>query len=323
MPTLQAIVPLFNESEGLRTFDAQLRAQGQSFPPEWSFRVLYVDDGSTDATAEILGELHSRHRDVDYVLLSRNFGHQAALWAGLEAADADAVVVMDGDGQHPVDLIPQMLRLHIGGIDVVRTRRRQDERAEGALKYWMSSQFHRLWTHLSQTAVPQGTTEFALFGRPVLRALRRHRETHRYLRGLLTLVGFSTASLLITISPREHGSSKYSLRKQMRLASDAIFSFSAAPLRLGLLLGGLFLLVAAFEGMVVIWNIVAQATLPSGWASLMVMVTLGFGSTMVLLGLLGIYIGKIFEQVKNRPVYIVRYDSHARDAGEDSGPGGA
>lgn len=316
MPTLLAIVPLFNEGDGLEEFDASLRSQGNSLPPGWRLSVLYVNDGSTDRTAEILADLAERYPDAEYLSLSRNFGHQGALWAGIEAAEADAVVVLDGDGQHPVTLIPRMLQLHTNGIDVVRTVRVDGAHTGVAWKRWLSARFHSLWAALSQTAVPHGTTEFALFGRQVLEALQQHKEVHRYLRGLLTVVGFTSAVLPIEIRPRNHGNSKYSLKQQLRLASDGIFSFSTVPLRLGLVLGGLFLVIAVAEMTVVAWRLLHRAVIPSGWTSLMVITALGFGSTMVLLGLLGIYVGKIFEQVKNRPVYIVRHDDqreHDRD----------
>ncbi len=312
MPSLLAIVPIFNESDGLEEFNTSLRSQAEHLPPGWTLDVLYIDDGSTDRTADILADLCERDPETQYISLSRNFGHQAALWAGLEAADADAVVVMDGDGQHPVTLIPRMLHLHANGVDIVRTVRIDGVEAGAAWKRWLSARFHDLWAALSQTAVPHNTTEFALFGRHVLEALQRHQEVHRYLRGLLTLVGFTSAVLPVSMNPRKHGQSKYSLRQQIRLASDGIFSFSTAPLRLGLVLGGIFLVIAAAELSAVVWRLLQQAVFPSGWTSLMVITTLGFGSTMVLLGLLGVYIGKIFEQVKNRPVYILRHNHHGK-----------
>lgn len=310
-PTLLAIIPLFNEGSGLESFNASLWSQeGAILQHGWRLKVLYVDDGSTDNTPEVLTCLSQSDSRVRFLRLTRNFGHQAALCAGLEAAaDVDAVVILDGDGQHPVDLIPEMLRLHIGGIDIVRIVRRDDENSGSPLKRWISRSFHNLWNHLSDVRVPVGVTEFALFGWPVLNALQQYHEVHRYLRGLLTLVGFTTTTLAIHMQPRQHGTSKYSFRKQLRLASDGVFSFSTLPLRLGLLPGLLFIAVACIEGAAILWRLLRGIPITPGWTSLMVVVTLGFGCTMVLLAMVGIYIGKIFEQVKKRPVYLLRPDT--------------
>ena len=309
---LLAIVPLFNESSGLRHFHASLCSQEQKIAPwGWSLKILYIDDGSTDTTPEVLNDLAHCDPRVRFLRLSRNFGHQAALCAGIEAAtpNADAVVILDGDGQHPVELIPEMLRLHLSGVDIVRTARIDDENAGTLLKRWISVRFHGLWGQLSETKMPNGVTEFALFGSVVLRALQQFHESHRYLRGLLTLVGFTTLTLPIRMLPRGHGSTKYSLSKQLRLASDGIMSFSTLPLKLCLLPGLVFVCAAIVETVAMIWRFASGEPITAGWTSLMVILLLGFGCTMLLLAVAGLYIGKIFEQVKDRPVYVVRSDS--------------
>jgi polyisoprenyl-phosphate glycosyltransferase len=310
--TLLAIVPLFNEGPGLTEFHASLCSQEQKIAPwGWSLKILYIDDGSTDTTPEVLNDLAHCDPRVRFLRLSRNFGHQAALCAGIEAAtpNADAVVLLDGDGQHPVELIPEMLRLHLSGIDIVRTARIDDRNAGTLLKRWISVRFHDLWGQLSETKMPNGVTEFALFGSVVLRALQQFHESHRYLRGLLTLVGFTTFTLPIRMLPRAHGSTKYSLSKQLRLASDGIFSFSTLPLKLCLLPGLVFVCAATVETVAMIWRFATGRPIADGWTSLMVILLLGFGCTMLLLAVAGLYIGKIFEQVKDRPVYVVRSDS--------------
>ncbi len=308
--TLLAVVPVFNEGKGLRAFHASLWRQDKAVSAcGWRLAVLYVDDGSTDDTPEILSQLSQGHARVRVLRLTRNFGHQAALCAELEAADADAIVILDGDGQHPVDLIPEMLRLHLKGADIVRVVRIDDENAGSLVKRWLSRTFHSLWRGLSAVDVPPGMTEFALFGNAVQQALQQFREIHRYLRGLLSLVGFTTTILSVRMHPRRHGTSKYSLRKQLHLASDGLFSFSTFPLRLGLLPGCVFIAVACIESLAALGRILMGYPLAPGWTSLMILVTLGFGCTIVLLTIIGIYIGKIFEQVKNRPVYFVRPDT--------------
>jgi glycosyltransferase involved in cell wall biosynthesis len=312
--TLLAIVPVFNEEKGLRAFHASLWKQEEVISAYgWQLAVLYVDDGSTDNTPEILAQFSRCNNRVRILRLTRNFGHQAALCAGLDAARADAIVILDGDGQHPVDLIPEMLRLHLHGTDIVRVVRLDDKNAGSAVKRWFSRSFHHLWQHLSAVDVPAGMTEFALFGLPVLQALQQFHEVHRYLRGLLSLVGFTTKTLSIPMRSRQHGSSKFSLRKQVGLASDGLFSFSTLPLRLGLLPGCVFIAVACVESLAALWRIVMGYPLTPGWTSLMILVTLGFGCTIVLLTIIGIYIGKIFEQVKNRPIYFMRPDTRLDD----------
>ena len=314
---LFAIVPVLNEAPGLRQFHASLGLQEQLILPlGWRLHVLYIDDGSTDGTDGILVELAECDPRVRFLRLSRNFGHQAALCAGIQAADpgADAFVILDGDGQHPVELIPEMLRLHLSGIDIIRTARIDDENAGAPLKRWISSRFHDIWTKLSETKAPHGVTEFALFGCAVLRALQQFQETHRYLRGLLTLVGFTTVTLPLRVLPRLQGTTKYSLAKQLRLASDGIFSFSTLPLKLCLLPGAAFVCAAVGECLVMIWRSVRGDPIAPGWTSLMIILLLGFGCTMLLLAVAGLYIGKIFEQVKNRPLYVIRSDSRPSEA---------
>jgi len=310
--SLLAIVPLFNESSGLKDFHRSLRLQEQKILPwGWCLQILYIDDGSTDATPEMLIDLVDRDPQARFLRLSRNFGHQAALCAGIEAADpnVDAAVILDGDGQHPVDLIPEMLRLHINGTDVVRTARIDDHNAGSAVKRRISIGFHHLWGLLSEVDTPLGTTEFALVGSSVLRALQQFHESHRYLRGLLTLVGFTSVTLPIRMLPRAHGSTKYSFCKQLRLASDGIVSFSTLPLRFCLLPGAVFVCAALGEAVIIMMRLAWGYPIAPGWTSLMIILLLGFGCTMVLLAVAGLYIGKIFEQVKNRPVYFVRSDS--------------
>ena len=302
---LDFIIPVYNESAGLRAFHTSLLEALASLPYE--LRFFYVDDGSTDDTGAILSELARADARIQPIALSRNFGHQAALSAGLDAASgADAVLMMDGDGQHPPTLAPEMVRLFEAGYDVVQTQRLDRgslrfKRASGAAFYWLINR-------LGETRIPEGAADFRLLSRDAVNALRQLGEYHRFYRGLVEWIGFRSVILPYTPAPRLAGRSHYSLRKMLRLAGDGLFSFSLAPLRLAIVIGMLFLLLLAVEIVYVLsfWIRGTEHSLVPGWSSLMIMLTMSSGIFMILLGILGFYVGMIFQEVKHRPVYVVR-----------------
>ncbi|MDQ2843059.1 MAG: glycosyltransferase family 2 protein [Acidobacteriota bacterium] len=301
------LVPMFNESEGCVRFHRELKTALANVEP-YSFRFIYVDDGSTDNTAEQILQLSSEDINVRLLALSRNFGHQAALTAGLDAADADVIIMMDGDGQHPPALIPEMLRLYEAGFDVVQMQRVDAPKSVSSFKRFTSSAFYALLSRLGEIDIGDGVADFRLISREVLDALRQLREYHRFLRGMVPWLGFRRATLPFKAPARFSGSTKYSLKKMLRLAGDGLFSFSLFPLRLGIFLGGLFLLLGCWEILYVATFFLrgsAEKLVP-GWSSVIVMLTVSSGVTMVLLGFIGIYVGMIFQEVKARPVYIVR-----------------
>lgn len=311
--TVDIVVPMFNEGEGCVHFHTELRVAIGASP--YSFRFVYVNDGSTDNTREKLLQLSAADPDVRVIELSRNFGHQAALTAGLDAADADAVIMMDGDGQHPPALIPDMLKLYEAGFDVVQMQRADPRKSISAFKRFSSSSFYTLLSRLGEVEIDRGFADFRLISREVLLALRQLREYHRFLRGMVPWLGFRRALLPFEAPQRFSGSTKYNFRKMLRLAGDGLFSFSLFPLRLGIFLGGLFLLLGFGEILYVVAFFLTgrTGTLVPGWSSLIVMLTISSGVTMVLLGFIGIYVGMIFQEVKARPVYIVKSNSvHAR-----------
>jgi dolichol-phosphate mannosyltransferase len=301
---LDFIIPLYNESAGLRAFHASLLEALASLPYE--LRFFYVDDGSTDGTGAILGELARADARIQPIALSRNFGHQAALSAGLDVVSADAVLMMDGDGQHPPSMAPEMVRLFEAGYDVVQTQRLDRgglrfKRASGAAFYWLINR-------LGETRIPEGAADFRLLSRDAVNALRQLGEYHRFYRGLVEWIGFRSVILPYTPAPRLAGRSHYSLSKMLRLAGDGLFSFSLAPLRLALVIGMLFLLLLAVELVYVLsfWVRGMERSLVPGWSSLMILLTMSSGISMILLGILGFYVGMIFQEVKRRPVYVVR-----------------
>lgn len=304
------VVPMFNESEGCHRFHLELRA-AISKADSYQFRFLYVDDGSTDDTRDKLRKLSADDDSVQMLALTRNFGHQAALTAGLDAAEGDVIIMLDGDGQHPPALIPEMLKLYEAGFDVVQMQRVDPRGSISLFKRLSSSAFYTLLSRLGEIDIGEGVADFRLITREVLDALRQLREYHRFLRGMVPWLGFRRAMLPFEAPPRFSGSTKYSLKKMLRLGADGLFSFSLFPLRLGVFLGCLFLLLGCSEVLYVATFFLRgrSGELIPGWSSVIVMLTISSGVTMVLLGFIGIYVGMIFQEVKGRPVYILRSSS--------------
>jgi glycosyltransferase involved in cell wall biosynthesis len=304
--TVDVVIPVFNEGESLHGFHSRLAKATEGLA--YSFRFLYINDGSSDNTMEVLANLNAADARVCPVNLSRNFGHQAALSAGLDACDADAVIMIDGDGEHPPTLIPEMLRLFESGYDIVQTQRVDRGGGGFFLKKLTSRGFYWTINRLGETRIVQGSADFRLMSREAGTALRQLPEYHRFFRGMVQWIGFTTVILPYVPEERIAGKSKYSLSKMLRLASDGMFSFSLAPLRLGLLIGAVFLLLAAAELTYVLsfWFRGDTSSLVPGWSSLIVMITVSSGISMLLIGILGVYVGMIFQEVKRRPVYLVK-----------------
>ena len=312
MPAVDLVIPVYNEEEAVTAFHGQLRKGINSLP--YRFTIYYIDDGSTDATRDCLHSLASANSRVVVVELSRNFGHQAALSAGLDMAAGDYAITMDGDGQHPPEKIGEMLALAESGYEVILTQR-QDPAGLTVFKRFTSGLFNRLINRIGDTHILPGSTDFRLLSRQAVEAIRGMPEYHRFLRGMVSWIGFRSVILPYTQPVRIGGQTKYSLRKMLRLSSDAIFSFSLVPLYIGISVGVLFLVLAALEMIYVLsfWVTGHQASLAPGWSSLMFMLLVVGGSLMIALGLIGLYVGYIFQEVKHRPVYIVRATSRKTD----------
>ena len=306
MATIDFIIPVFDEEAGLSQFHETL-LQALNRSPH-SFRFLYVNDGSSDGTAKVLDRLAKVDLRVQPIHLTRNFGHQAALAAGLDVSDADAVLMMDGDGEHPPKVIPEMLQLFGEGFDIVQMQRIDRNRKGVFLKTLASGGFYWLINRLGQTRIIDGSADFRLLSREAAEALRVLPEYHRFYRGMVQWIGYRSVVLPYVPSDRIAGNSKYSFRKMFRLAADGIFSFSLAPLQLGLVIGAAFLLLAIAEIIYVLsfWIRGATSSLVPGWSSLMVVLTVSSGISMLLTGILGIYTGMIFQEVKRRPIYLAK-----------------
>ena len=304
LPSVDIIIPLCNEEEALPALHQQLCAVIDHLP--YDFKLWYVNDGSTDATQKILRGFIEQDKRVIGLELSRNFGHQAALTAGLDQACGEFVITMDGDGQHPPELIPEMIRLAESGYDVVIAQRVEADTT--SFKNITSRFFYRLINTIGDTNIQAGAADFRLLRKPVVESLRSMREYHRLLRGMVAWMGYRSIILPYNQPARLGGKTKYSLRKMLRLAAHATFSFSLIPLYLGISVGAIFLLLAFAEVVYVLnfWITGNQASLAPGWSSLMFVLLFVGGSLMITLGFIGIYVGYIFQEVKGRPIYLVK-----------------
>src|SRR5580658_8639374 len=306
-PTFSIVVPLYNEAENVAPLLARISAAIEPLREQFGHEIVLVNDGSTDGTlAAIRAEMHRRTGTV-LVSLSRNFGHQLAATAGIEIAVGEAVVLMDGDLQDPPELIEAFLQRWRDGFDVVYAVRRT-RKGESPFKLLTASLFYRTIKRLTKVSIPVDTGDFRLMSRRVVEALRRSPERHRFLRGMVSWVGFNQTGVAYDRDERLSGTTKYPLPKMIRFAIDGITSFSDVPLRFASYLG-FFSSVAAFlYALLVIGFKLCGANAPGytrGWASTIVAVLFLGGVQLISLGILGEYIGRIYDEVKGRPLYLI------------------
>lgn len=302
---ISLVIPVFNEYGVIETTHAKIMAVIDDLP--YDFSIFYVDDGSADGTDISLAALTAQDKRVRILTLSRNFGHQAALTAGMEHADGDIIISMDGDGQHPAGMLPEMIELVKQGYDIVQAQRIEDENTF-SFKKVSSGVFYALINKISGTRIQPGAADFRALSRQALDALKSMPEYHRFLRGMIAWMGFKSVILPYREEKRMAGKSKYSLAKMVRLASDAIFSFSLMPLYVGLSVGGIFILLAVAQIIYVLslWMTGQYDKIVPGWSSLMAVMLIASGIVMILLGFIGVYVGYIFQEVKHRPKYILK-----------------
>lgn len=301
-PFISAVVPLFNEEENLRPLHQRLTKVLLKIGKP--YEIVLVDDGSSDRSFEIMRELAGHDPCVRGIGLSRNFGHQTALTAGLDASRGEVVVMMDADLQDPPELLPRMLRKYEQGYDMVYAVRSTRE-GETWFKKLTASVFYRLLYSMTQIDIPLDTGDFRLVSRNVLDGLSQVRERNRFLRGLFSWVGYRSAGVKYKRAARERGVTKYPVRKMIRFALDGITSFSTTPLQIAMWLGFASAGFGLLYGLRVLWVWMKMQTVP-GWASLSVLILFFGGVQLITLGILGEYIGRIFEEVKQRPLYLVR-----------------
>jgi len=304
---LSIVIPVYNEARALPALRARLGAVLDSL--DCRAEVLVINDGSADETVDVLARWSAEDPRVTALCLARNFGQQAAITAGLDEAAGDAVVVMDADLQDPPEVIPVMLEQYQAGYDVVYGQR-TSRAGEGAVKRFTAWAFYRVMQRMVHRDLPADAGDFRLVSRECLDALRAMRETHRFLRGMVAWVGYPQTAVAFERAPRCAGQTNYSMRKMLAFAWTAAVSFSPAPLRLSLLAGVGVALLGLVDGIYAVAQKLAGRTVP-GWTSLMVMLCLIGGGVLLSIGVLGEYVGRIFEEAKGRPIYIVSRRLHA------------
>jgi glycosyltransferase involved in cell wall biosynthesis len=302
MQKLTVVVPAYNESEGLRDFHARLAKVQDALDLE--SEVLYVDDGSRDDTYTIMRALADADPRVSTLRLSRNFGKELALTAGLDHADADAVVVIDADLQDPPELIPTFVQHWRDGYDVVYGTR-ASRAGETHFKKATASAFYRLMSRLSQTPIPRDTGDFRLLSRRALDALKQVRERQRFMKGLFTWVGYRQLAVVYHRDPRHAGATTRNYWRLWNFAIDGITSFSGAPLKLATYIGLATALLAFVFGLYVFGKALVFGDAVQGYPSLMVVVLFLGGVQLVALGIIGEYLGRLYVESKQRPLYLV------------------
>ena len=304
---IAVVVPFLNEEGNLPELYRRVSAVFEKVPEE--VRFVFVDDGSTDGSVPCLEKIRQNDSRVGILQLSRNFGHQIAITAGMDHADADAVVIIDADLQDPPETIADLLAKWREGFEVVYAVRKSRE-GETWLKKFLAASFYRTFHRLAKVNVPMDAGDFRLVDRKVVDALKEVRELHRFMRGLTCWVGFRQGAVYYDRAARLAGETKYPVWKSLRLAFDAITSFSAAPLRWMTVTGALISLAGFIHGlMIVAGRIFHPERYAPGWATVVALILFLTGVQLLCLGLVGQYISRIFEESKRRPLYFVRTDS--------------
>jgi polyisoprenyl-phosphate glycosyltransferase len=300
------VFSVFNEKEILDTLITRITETVSSLP--YRFELIFVDDGSSDGSAGEIRRIQQNlqfNLDIRLISLSRNFGHEAAMIAGIDHAEGEAILCMDADLQHPPEVIPEIISCFESGNDVVTMIRTKNE---GTKRYsgFLSLMFYRLINKISPFRLQENASDFFLISKKVASVLRKDfRERNRFLRGIIQIVGFRSTSVSYKAPSRQTGKSSYSFLKLSALTLTAITSFSKAPLFLGIWFGLIFSLGSIILGFYSLWTYFFGATPPSGYTTLILFLSISFAILFFLVGIIGMYVGYLFEEQKNRPIYII------------------
>lgn len=300
MNLISIVVPVYNEFENLPFLDERLHKVLSGH----TYEIIYVDDGSSDGTDARIAELRKANSKVNGIILSRNFGHQIALTAGLENAKGDVIITLDGDLQHPPEVIPELLAAYEKGFDVVNTAR-QEHQGISFFKKYSSKLFYKLFNTFANLEIEPSSSDFRLYSRRFIDAFNRLEEKDRFIRGMVKWVGFSQTTVSFKAEDRLKGISKYNFGKMLLFSINGITSFSSKPLRIPIFFGVIFCLFSFVYGIYVMYAVLNHQTMP-GWSSLIFMVMFIGGVQLISFGIIAEYILRIFNESKKRPLYIIK-----------------
>lgn len=300
---ISVVIPSYNEQDNVKVLSQSLLEIFNNL--DYDYEIIFINDGSSDDTLKNIIALSTSQKKVFYINLSRNFGHQNALKAGLDQATGDAVISMDADMQHPPQLITELIKKWEEGYEVVYTKRLSDKKLP-YFKRLTSIYFYKIINALSEVKIDEGAADFRLMDRKVVNAFRNLDENELFIRGLVSWLGFSQIGVEYQPAKRFSGETKYTLKKMMRFGLQGITSFSTRPLYIAVFLGVFISFFAFVFYLIYVVYSLYHGHVISGWASMISTVVFFGGLNMILLGIIGIYIGKMFMQTKNRPNYIIQ-----------------
>ena len=305
MKRVSIVVPVYNEEENIAHFVQSVEKVMETLP--YAYEILFIDDGSRDRSREILREMGGRDPHVQSIFLARNAGHQVALTCGTDHADGDAVITMDGDMQHPPELLPVLLAKWEAGYEIVQTVRLTTEGAS-LFKRLTSKYYYRLLNAMTDVEIQEGGSDFRLMDRKAVLALRRYHEHARFIRGIVGAMGFRKTTVEFVAPERFAGQSKFSLHKMISFALDGILAYSVQPLRAAFYVGICSALLAVLLFLHVLYETLRGETV-AGWSTIVVCSLFFGGMQMMMLGVCGEYIARILQEVKNRPLYLIASDN--------------
>ena len=302
MKTVSIVIPAYNEEACVNALVEKIKETFDNLP--YKYELVIVDDGSKDRTFEILKELSVKHKFLKAIKLSRNMGHQAALHCAHKHASGDAIISMDADLQHPPELVPQMLELwDKEGYDVVTTQKLENQESSLLYKIWAKT-FYSMFNKYSQIKLTPNGSDFRLLSRKALDAVLSMGEYHKFYRGLVPYVGFKSTSISVDVHKRFAGKRKYNFKQSLNLATDGLFSFSDFALKIPFVIGTVaFIIIIGYLLFSLFRLVVMGEAWEQGWTSIIAILVLSISIQLIFMGILGIYVGKIYFEVKNRPVY--------------------
>lgn len=304
MKKVSIVIPMYNEEEVANKSYTRIKEILENLK-QYEYEIIFIDDGSKDTTLNILQEIAKENERVKVISFSRNFGHQAAVTAGIKEVTGDAIVIIDADLQDPPELIPDMLKLWEEGNEVIYGKRKK-RKGESAFKLVTAKMFYKTLNALSDVEIPKDTGDFRLIDRKIIDVVNDLPEHNKFLRGLFSWVGFKQVPYEYERQERIAGKTKYPLKKMVKLATDGIISFSTKPLKL---VGGLGIITIIISIIILIYSLVSYAfrlnQLSPGWTSIMVAITLFSGVQLLSIWIMSEYIARIYDETKNRPEYII------------------